>query len=48
MSFVNIEKPAAGAEGPRMDAEWLDAHWMPYTANRQFKANPRMIVEGSG
>lgn len=31
-----------------MDAEWLDAHWMPYTANRQFKANPRMIVEGSG
>ena len=48
MSFVNIEKPAAGAEGPRMDAEWLDAHWMPYTANRQFKANPRMIVEASG
>jgi len=48
MSFVNIEKPAAGAEGPRMDAEWLDAHWMPYTGNRQFKANPRMIVEGSG
>ena len=47
MSFVNIEKPAAGAEGgaPRMDAAWLDAHWMPYTANRQFKANPRMIVE---
>lgn len=49
MSFVNIEKPAAGAGGnPRLDAEWLDAHWMPYTANRQFKAAPRMIVEGSG
>ncbi|MCW8198019.1 aspartate aminotransferase family protein [Verminephrobacter aporrectodeae subsp. tuberculatae] len=48
MSFVNIEKPATGAQGPRMDAEWLDAHWMPYTANRQFKANPRMIVAGSG
>ena len=48
MSFVNIEKPAAGAEGPRMDAEWLDAHWMPYTGNRQFKQNPRMIVEASG
>jgi beta-alanine--pyruvate transaminase len=31
-----------------MDAEWLDAHWMPYTANRQFKAHPRMIVEASG
>ena len=48
MSFVHIEKPAAGPDSPRMDAEWLDAHWMPYTGNRQFKANPRMIVEGSG
>ena len=48
MSFVNIEKPAAGAETPRTDAAWLEAHWMPYTANRQFKANPRMIVEASG
>ena len=47
MSFAPIDTPAAGA-APRMDAEWLDAHWMPYTANRQFKANPRMIVEGSG
>ena len=32
----------------RTDAAWLDAHWMPYTGNRQFKANPRMIVEASG
>ena len=47
MSFAPIDTPAAGA-APRMDAEWLDAHWMPYTANRQFKQNPRMIVEGSG
>ncbi|UUZ74238.1 aspartate aminotransferase family protein [Polaromonas sp. P1(28)-8] len=31
-----------------MDAAWLDAHWMPYTANRSFKANPRMVVEASG
>ncbi|HWK43356.1 MAG TPA: aspartate aminotransferase family protein [Stellaceae bacterium] len=22
----------------------LDAYWMPFTANRQFKANPRMVV----
>ncbi|MGB7710033.1 MAG: aspartate aminotransferase family protein [Microcoleus sp.] len=22
----------------------LDAYWMPFTANRQFKANPRMLV----
>lgn len=32
----------------RTDAAWLDAHWMPYTANRQFKANPRMIVGAQG
>lgn len=32
----------------RTDAAWLDAHWMPYTANRNFKANPRMIVSGKG
>ncbi len=32
----------------RTDAAWLDAHWMPYTANRSFKANPRMIVAGQG
>ena len=32
----------------RLDAAWLDAHWMPYTGNRQFKANPRMIVAAEG
>ena len=32
----------------RLDAEWLDPHWMPFTANRQFKANPRMIVRAEG
>ncbi|MCX5743827.1 MAG: aminotransferase class III-fold pyridoxal phosphate-dependent enzyme, partial [Proteobacteria bacterium] len=32
----------------RTDAAWLDAHWMPYTANRQFKAHPRMIVGAEG
>ncbi|TDK60541.1 aspartate aminotransferase family protein [Sapientia aquatica] len=32
----------------RTDAEWLDAHWMPYTGNRDFKANPRMIVGAKG
>ena len=46
MSFaVTGPTPAAPV---RTDAAWLDAHWMPYTGNRQFKANPRMIVEGSG
>jgi beta-alanine--pyruvate transaminase len=32
----------------RTDAAWLDAHWMPYTGNRQFKSDPRLIVEASG
>jgi beta-alanine--pyruvate transaminase len=33
---------------PRTDAAWLDAHWMPYTGNRDFKANPRMMASASG
>ena len=31
-----------------MDSRTLDAHWMPYTGNRQFKKDPRMIVAGQG
>jgi len=26
----------------------LDAFWMPFTANRQFKANPRLLAKASG
>src|SRR5512138_268202 len=32
----------------RTDAAWLDAHWMPFTGNRQFKAHPRMLVAAEG
>lgn len=32
----------------RTDAEWLAAHWMPFTGNRDFQANPRMIVGAEG
>lgn len=28
--------------------EQLEAYWMPYTANRQFKADPRMVVAAEG
>jgi len=35
-------------KSPRLDAAWLDAHWMPYTGNRDFKANPRMMVGAKG
>ena len=31
-----------------MNSPTLDAHWMPYTGNRQFKKDPRMIVAGRG
>ena len=26
----------------------LDAHWMPYTANRNFQRDPRLIVAAEG
>ncbi len=32
----------------RVDAAWLDAHWMPFTGNRQFKQHPRMFVAAEG
>jgi beta-alanine--pyruvate transaminase len=32
----------------RTDKTWLDAHWMPFTGNREFKAHPRMFVSAEG
>jgi len=32
----------------KLTREQLEAHWMPYTGNRQFKADPRMIVAADG
>ncbi|WP_198972686.1 aspartate aminotransferase family protein [Xylophilus sp. ASV27] len=45
-----IAPPAHEPKAPavRTDAAWLDAHWMPYTGNRNFKADPRLIVAGQG
>lgn len=31
-----------------LSQEQLDAHWMPYTGNRQFKKDPRLIVAADG
>ena len=39
---------ASQLTAPRTDAAWLDAHWMPYTGNRDFKANPRLITSAKG
>jgi len=44
MSFAVMDEPTA----VRQDAAWLDAHWMPFTGNRNFKANPRMVVGAQG
>jgi len=33
---------------PRTDAAWLDAHWMPFTGNRDFKTHPRMMASAAG
>ena len=46
MSFAVIDPHPEAAV--RTDAAWLDAHWMPFTGNRNFKAKPRMIVSGQG
>ena len=46
MSFAVIDPTPAAAV--RTDAAWLEAHWMPFTGNRNFKAQPRMIVSGQG
>jgi beta-alanine--pyruvate transaminase len=29
-------------------ANTLENHWMPFTANRDFKENPRLLVKGKG
>jgi len=39
---------APDPKATRLDSAWLDAHWMPFTGNRQFKASPRMIVGAEG
>ena len=31
-----------------MSREWMESHWMAFTGNRDFKANPRMMVGAQG
>ena len=45
MTFAVIDDTTAAI---RQDTAWLDAHWMPFTANRNFKAKPRMVVGAQG
>ncbi len=32
----------------RQNTPKLDSYWMPFTANRQFKASPRLLVAAEG
>ena len=36
------------AQSPLASQLKLDAHWMPYTANRNFQRDPRLIVGAEG
>jgi len=38
----------APSTGNRSAAQDLDAHWMPFSSNRHFKSNPRMITGAEG
>ena len=50
----HIVAPTAGAFTPTSaevapgGADWMAAHWMPFTGNRQFKADPRLVVAAEG
>jgi len=33
---------------PQLSSPELDAFWMPFTANRQFKSNPRLLARAEG
>ena len=33
---------------PGLSHDDLDAFWMPFTANRQFKSNPRLLAKAQG
>ena len=45
--MANVEPAAAGLSGARSTNN-LDAFWMPFTANRQFKQTPRLLVAAEG
>ena len=32
----------------KYDPEFLENHWMPFTSNRDFKADPRFVVRSEG
>ncbi|MCW5657640.1 MAG: aspartate aminotransferase family protein [Burkholderiaceae bacterium] len=45
---MNARDPHSSTATTHTDAAWLAAHWMPFTGNRQFLANPRLITGAAG
>jgi beta-alanine--pyruvate transaminase len=45
---MDMTAPELLASPARTDADWLAAHWMPYTGNRNFKAQPRLFTAAKG
>ncbi|WP_420853003.1 aspartate aminotransferase family protein [Rhodoferax bucti] len=53
MKLNDTSSPAIGeaitsASKFPMSREWMESHWMAFTGNRDFKANPRMMVSAQG
>ena len=48
MQTASDPAQTSDAHTHRTDPAWLEAHWMPFTGNRQFKAKPRIITAASG
>ena len=46
---MNYSSPKPGnCLGMKYDLEFLENYWMPFTSNRDFKADPRLVVRGEG
>lgn len=45
---MDMSEPQQIIPQPRSDADWLNAHWMPFTGNRDFKSHPRWITQATG
>jgi beta-alanine--pyruvate transaminase len=48
MAEMKAKSAEAGAARTRIATNNLEAFWMPFTANRQFKRAPRMLVAAEG
>src|SRR6185437_8231796 len=42
------ESTTARAQDQRLGRNDLEAYWLPFTANRQFKSAPRLLVSAKG